>query len=180
LLWRRRLRVLLSPDRQHRRHLKPCRQEINVKTQRLLIACACVAFLFLGLTVYAQITRPYRNGSVWNISFIKVKPGMGEAYMSYLTTQWKSAQEAMLKEGLILSYKVIDTESHSPSDWNMMLMTEYKDLATMEANEPKSDALYQRLVGDDQKQMAGYRDRSEIREVMGNRLAREIILEPRQ
>lgn len=151
-----------------------------MKTQRLLIGTACAAVLLLSLTVFAQVTRPYRNGSVWNIAFIKVKPGMGEAYMSYLTTQWKSAQEAMKKEGLILSYKVIDTEAHSPSDWNMMLMTEYKDLATMEANETKADALYQKLVGDDQKQMQGYRDRSEIREVMGNRLAREIILEPRQ
>ncbi len=151
-----------------------------MKTRRLLIGTACAAVLLLCLTVFAQVTRPYRNGSVWNIAFIKVKPGMGEAYMNYLTTQWKSQQEAMKKEGLILSYKVIDTEAHGPTDWNMMLMTEYKDLATMEANETKADALYQKLVGDDQKQMQGYRDRSEIREVMGNRLAREIILEPRQ
>jgi hypothetical protein len=58
-------------------------------------------------------------------------------------------------------------------------MTEYKDLATLEASEQKGDAYFQKAVGDDQKQMAGYKERLEIREVMGTRLAREIVLEPR-
>jgi len=49
----------------------------------------------------------------------------------------------------------------------------------LEANEDKSDAILQRVIGDDQKQMQGYRDRAEIREVLGGRLAREIVLEPR-
>ena len=60
-----------------------------------------------------------------------------------------------------------------------MLMTEYKNLTTMEANEDKSEAVAQKVVGNDEKQMQGYKDRLEIREVMGNRLAREVILEPK-
>ncbi|MFN2491692.1 MAG: hypothetical protein ABR501_02270 [Pyrinomonadaceae bacterium] len=35
------------------------------------------------------------------------------------------------------------------------------------------------MVGTDEKQMQGYKDRSEIREIMGDRLAREIVLEPK-
>jgi hypothetical protein len=58
-------------------------------------------------------------------------------------------------------------------------MTEFKDLASLEANESKIDALAQTVIGDDQKQRQGYKDRLEIREVLGNRLAREIVLEPR-
>jgi hypothetical protein len=61
-----------------------------------------------------------------------------------------------------------------------MLMTEYKDLATMEGGEDKADAVAQRMIGNDEKQMQGYKDRSEIREVMGNRLAREIVLEAKR
>jgi hypothetical protein len=49
----------------------------------------------------------------------------------------------------------------------------------MEANEEKGDAFFQKAVGDDKKQMQGYKDRLEIREVLGSRLAREIVLEPR-
>jgi hypothetical protein len=58
-------------------------------------------------------------------------------------------------------------------------MTEFKDLASLEANESKIDALAQTVIGDDQKQRQSYKDRLEIREVLGNRLAREIVLEPR-
>jgi hypothetical protein len=135
--------------------------------------------MLLGVTVYAQVSRPYRNGTVWDISFIRVKPGMNEAYMNYLCGQWKNMQEAQKSAGLILSYKVIGTEAHGSTDWNLMLMTEYKDLASMEANEQKAEAVAEKIVGDDQKQMQGYRDRSEIREIMADRLAREIVLEPR-
>jgi hypothetical protein len=54
---------------------------------------------------------------------------------------------------MILSYRVLTTEAHAGTDWNLILMTEYKDLAALEANEDK--------------------------EVLGGRLAREIVLEPR-
>lgn len=136
--------------------------------------------LVIGVSVFAQVKRPYRNGTVWNIAYIRVKPGMETAYMDYLAGAWKGNQEALKKEGLILSYKVLVAEGHNPTEWNLMLMTEYKDLATMEANEDKADALAQKVVGDDEKQRQGYRDRLEIREVMGERLAREIVLEPKQ
>jgi hypothetical protein len=135
--------------------------------------------LLVGISVFAQVNRPYRNGSVWNISFIRIKPGMDSAYLNYLAGPWKANQEAAKKDGLILSYRVISTEGHNPGDWNVMLMTEFKDLATMEANEEKGDALAQKMVGNDEKQMQGYKERLEIREVMGDRLAREIVLEPK-
>ncbi|MEP6635249.1 MAG: hypothetical protein ABJB97_00890 [Acidobacteriota bacterium] len=133
--------------------------------------------LIVGISVFAQVNRPFHNGSVWTISFIRMKPGMETAYENYLAGPWKANQEAAKKEGLILSYKVIEVEGHTPAEFNVMLMTEYKDLATMEANEDKGDALSQKMIGNDEKQMQGYKDRSEIREVIGNRLAREIVLE---
>jgi hypothetical protein len=139
-----------------------------------------IALLIVVASSFAQVNRPYRNGSVWDIAYIRMKPGMETAYLNYLAGPWKANQEAAKKEGLIVSYKVIGVEGHGPGEWNVMLMTEYKDLATMEANEDKGDALAQKMVGNDEKQMQGYRDRSEIREVMGNRLGREIVLEPKK
>ncbi|MGH9929520.1 MAG: hypothetical protein ACREA9_09850 [Pyrinomonadaceae bacterium] len=150
-----------------------------MKLRRTFIGSLVFLVLIVGVSVFAQMNRPYRNGSVWNIAFIRIKPGMDTAYLNYLAGPWKANQEAAKKEGLILSYKIISTEGHNPGDWNVMLMTEYKDLATMEANEDKGDALAQKMVGNDDKQMQGYKDRSEIREVMGDRLAREIVLEPK-
>ena len=145
-----------------------------------LVGAVVVCLLLVGsYVVTAQVARPYRNGSVWDVGFIRVKPGMNQAYLSYLAGDWKREQEALKSAGIILSYKVLQTEPHNPGDFTLMLMTEYKDLATMEANESKADALAQKVIGDDQKQMQGYRERLEIREVLGSRLAREIILQPR-
>lgn len=151
-----------------------------MKLKRTLIGSLVLLVLIVGISVFAQVNRPYRNGTVWDVAFIRMKPGMETAYLNYLAGQWKANQEAAKKEGIILSYKVLGVEGHNPSEWNLMLMTEYKDLASMEANEDKADALAQKMVGTDEKQMQGYKDRSEIREVMGNRLAREIVLEAKK
>lgn len=124
--------------------------------------------------------RPFQNGPVWTITFVHTKPGLGLKYMEYLATDWKREQEALKKAGLILDYKVIGAEAHSPNDWDLMLMTEYKDLATLEANEDKMEAVsMQALDLTDQKLIQGYQERSSWREILGDRLTREIILEPK-
>ena len=151
-----------------------------MKTQRMLVGFAVVSVLAICISVLAQVNRPFHNGSVWDIAFIRVKPGMDVAYMNYLATQWKKEQEALKSAGIILSYKVIATENHTPGDWNLMLMTEFKDLSTLEASEQKAEAISQKVSGNDQQQMQGYKERTEIRNVMGGRLGREVILEPRK
>ncbi len=151
-----------------------------MRTKRLLTAALAASLLLLAVGVYAQVSRPYRNGSVWDVAFIRMKPGMESAYLDYIATDWKRNQEELKKAGLIVSYKVLTTEPHNPGDFNILLMTEYKDMASMEANEEKADALMQRVIGNDDKQRQGYKERLEIREVLGNRLAREIVLEPRR
>lgn len=151
-----------------------------MKSKRILTCTLAAALLMLCISVFAQVSRPYRNGSVWSIGFIRMKPGMESAYLSYIATDWKREQEELKKDGQALSYKVLQTEAHGTGDWNLMLMTEYKDMATLEANEAKADALVQRVIGNDDKQRQGYRERLEIREVLADRLAREIVLEPRR
>ena len=150
-----------------------------MKRNRMLFSSLIFLILTVSVVVVAQVKRPFRNGSVWSVSFIKMKPGMETAYLNYIAGDWKREQEALKKDGQILSYKVLTTESHGSGDWNIMLMSEYKDLATMEANETKADNLAQTVIGNDEKQMQGYRDRLQIREVLETRLAREQILEPR-
>jgi hypothetical protein len=124
--------------------------------------------------------RPFHEGPVWTITFVHTKPGLSLKYMEYLATEWKKEQEALKKAGLTLDYKIIAAESHGPNDWDLMLMTEFKDLATLEANEDKMEAVsMQALDLTDQKMIQGYQERASWREIIGDRLAREIILEPK-
>jgi len=149
--------------------------------RNLTVICSLFVLMFsLSIATSAQVDRPFHSGSVWVIGVIQIKPGMQNAYKAYIATEWKKQQEALKKDGQILSYMVIETEAHSVNDWNMLLMTEYKDLATYEANQTKADNLAQTVVGNDAKQMQGYRDRLQIREVVGVRLSRQIVLEPKR
>ncbi len=151
-----------------------------MKRNLVLVFSLFVLMMTLSIVTSAQVNRPYHDGSVWVVGVISMKPGMDGAYKNYLASDWKKQQEALKKEGIILSYMAIQTEAHSTTDWNMLLLTEYKDLASYEANLGKADNLAQTVVGDDAKQMQGYRDRLLIREVLGNRLARQIVLEPKR
>ncbi|HXG93887.1 MAG TPA: hypothetical protein VNN73_16205 [Blastocatellia bacterium] len=150
-----------------------------MRLKRILTGLLVAMVLALSAVVIAQVNRPYRNGTIWEISFIRMKPGMETAYLNYIATDWKRQQEALKKDGQIVSYRVMQTEAHGSGDWNLLLMTEYKDLATYEKNLDRADTLLQTVIGNDDKQRQGYRERAEIRDVQGTRQAREIVLEPR-
>ncbi|MFZ1131096.1 MAG: hypothetical protein WBV31_17480 [Terriglobales bacterium] len=147
-----------------------------------VVAVAVFATLLLPALTHAQVpVRPFHDGPVWDITFVKAKPGVGLKYMNYLAADWKTEQEALKKAGLILDYKVIATEAHASTDWDLMLMTEFKDLATMEADQDKREEVGTKaLKSDDKKMIEGYEERSSWREIVGQRLAREIILEPKK
>lgn len=151
-----------------------------MKTNRIFVGLLVVFVLTLSVVALAQVKRPYRNGTVWSVGFIRMKPGMETAYLNYIAGDWKREQEALKKDGQIISYKILQTEAHGSNDWNLMLLSEYKDLASYEANLEKTDALLQTVIGNDEKQRQGYRERLEIREVLADRLAREIVLEPKR
>jgi hypothetical protein len=153
-------------------------QERSMKPNRIVVGSLIAVVLTLSVVVFAQVNRPFRNGTVWSIGFIRMKPGMETAYLNYVAGDWKREQDALKKDGQIISYKILQTEAHGSTDFNLMLLTEYKDLATYEKNLEKADALLQTVIGDDNKQRQGYRERLEIREVLADRIAREIVLEP--
>ncbi|HUS11879.1 MAG TPA: hypothetical protein VMZ30_15545, partial [Pyrinomonadaceae bacterium] len=58
--------------------------------RRMLIGSIVLMVLIVGVSVFAQVNRPYHNGSVWNIAFIRMKPGMETAYLDYLAGPWKA------------------------------------------------------------------------------------------
>jgi hypothetical protein len=157
---------------------------MSIRRLPLVLLSLLILVPLLALTATAQqssqpTVKPYHNGPVWNIAFVKVKAGMEDRYLKYLAGDWKSEQDAMKKAGYILDYKVIETEPHDSQDYGVILMTQYKDLATMEANEDKMEDLALQMFGGRPKVESGYEQRASYREIVGERLGREIVLEPR-
>ncbi|MCX6244142.1 MAG: hypothetical protein NTU98_05495 [Bacteroidetes bacterium] len=130
--------------------------------------------LMAGTTAYSQ-DRVYKDGSVWDLSIIKTTTGMGDSYITNLKSTWKAVQDEALKQGLILSYKILAGSSANEDDFDMLLMVEYKNLASMENNDDKWDAIYKKVVGD-QTTMEKLRDsRVNMRTILGEKLMREVV-----
>lgn len=118
--------------------------------------------------------KPYKDGTVWSVSFIKVKPGMLDVYMRDLASTRKKLMEEAKKQGLIVSEKMLMGASAGPDDWNVVLMVEYKNWAAFDGLSDKFDALSLKLVGSEEKQVQMMVKRTEVREIFGNRLLQEI------
>lgn len=151
------------------------------KCTRLSAVSLLLGFVLLvPVLMQAQApAKPYHEGPVWDMQFIRPKAGMDDRYLRYLATDWKKEQEALKQAGLVLDYKVITTESHGPQDYSVILMSQFKDLASLEANADKAEALLEKLFGGPSQVESGYTDRASWRDVLGGRLGREIILTPK-
>ncbi len=138
-----------------------------------LIVMALALILSFGAKSFAQ-DRSYKDGSVWAMSFIRVFPGQDETYLNSLKSSWIAVHDEAVKQGLILSYRILEGNASTPEDWNLILMVEYKNLASLEGNDEKWDAIQNKISSaDDRKKLMD--SRVSVRSMYGNRLMREIV-----
>jgi hypothetical protein len=143
---------------------------------KLVLSSLVSVLLLLAVSVYGQVHKYYTPGSVWGVTTIRIHPGMDQAYLEYLDTQLKKESEISIKNGFMKSYKILRGQDDD-SGWNMLILREYDSFASLEKNEEKADEVLRQATGiDDQKGMQGYIDRSKIRDVMGTKFMRELIL----
>lgn len=148
-----------------------------MKNKRKFLAATLFAVVvMLAISVYGQVHKYYAPGSVWGVTTIRIHPGMDQAYLEYLDTQLKKESEISIKNGFMKSYKILRARDDD-TGWNMLILREYDSFASLEKNEEKADEMLRQATGiDDQKSMQGYTDRSQIRDVMGTKFMRELIL----
>ncbi len=145
--------------------------------RRVRSAAVVVLCLFVSLAVKTLADDPpYTEGSVVNVTFVRTKSGGDEKYMKFLATQWKSLMEAAKKDNLILSYRVISAAAATRDDWNLLLMVEYKNMAAFDGLDAKFHGLMEKMFGSMEKAEEQAGKREEIREVLGEKLGRELIL----
>ena len=148
-----------------------------MKSRHRLIGASCAAILLLlSVSAYGQIYKYFTPGSVWEVSMIRIHSGMDQAYMQYLDTELKKESDAAIKNGFMKSYKILRSQGDD-AEWNMLIMREYESFSSLEKNAEKADEVLRQATGlDDQKGMQGYTDRAKIRDVVGVKFMREIVL----
>jgi hypothetical protein len=141
---------------------------------------AMVLLLSFGLVAaptgpVAAQDKPWKDGTVWNVTFVKTKPGMGDAYLRDLAASWKKLMDAAQKEGLIVSYKVLGGNASNRDDWDLMLMTESRNWASFDNATEKWEALSAKIVGSEEKQQQMMIKRTDVREILGDKTLQEIV-----
>ena len=146
-------------------------------TGKKLSAAVVLAMVLLAIPLVGQIYRYYRPGTIWTVTTIRIHSGMDPAYLQYLDGAFKKDSDAAVKAKYMKSYKILRSIDDDESSWNMLLLREYDNLASMEANEEKADALSRQVLAeDDAKQMQGYENRSKTREVLATKTMREYVM----
>ena len=140
---------------------------------------AVLAFAVLPALVLPAIAqdKPYKEGSVWDITFIKVKPGMFDVYMRDVAPLRKQIMDEAKKQGLVLSYKVFGGISANHADWDVLFMDEYKNWAAFDGLTKKFEAIQGKLIGNEEKRTRLMIKRTDVREIVGEKVMQELILQ---
>ena len=131
--------------------------------------------LLIALGVNAQqfqsapLTPPLSTDKpVWALEFVKVKPGMFAATMGYLDDNWIRLRAEAKRQGVVLNYNRIAGEGavlnynrgageDSSTDWDILLMTEYKNQAAYDGREKLFDSILKRLPDNTSEVIQGYK-----------------------
>ena len=144
-------------------------------TQGICAAAAVLVATTLSTTALAD-GKDWNDGPVINVSYIRTVDGHFNDYMHWLATSFKKQSEAAKKAGLITSYRVIVVEARSPTDPDVMLVTEYKNWAALDRLGSRFDAVLAQTEGSVEKADQSEADRAKIRTVLGSRTMQEAVL----
>jgi hypothetical protein len=146
-----------------------------MKKYLILVVSAALFMAWTGLCS-AQSDAPYTEGTVWNITMVKTKPGMDDQYLKGLAKTFKGTLDEAKKQNLIISYKILIGDASTPNDFNILLMVESKNMAALDNGREKFDPIAKKIEGSVEEQEKTATKRLDIREIMGGKLMREITL----
>lgn len=142
----------------------------------LLLALGLAAVLGLPSGSRAQ-DHPYTEAGVWQITYVKTAPGHFEDYLRDLAAGWKRVNDAAIEQGHVRSYKILTAEAAHRDDWDLMLLVELPNMAALDGAMEKFDPIVAEVFGSLPQSQQATVQRAELREILGGKLAREIVLE---
>jgi hypothetical protein len=118
----------------------------------------------------------YDVGQVWRVTYYHVKPGQGEAFWKDLREHLKPVYESLKKDGLISDYKVwTNVTTDGPSDWDVAVGLLVPNYAAIDQLDAKAATSVAKHYGSRDAMIEAAKKRSELREVVASKLAREVM-----
>jgi hypothetical protein len=147
-----------------------------MRTIKSMLLLAAVMVGTSSLVAVAQNARPYAQGTVTTVSFIRTKPGMFDAYMKWVATDRKVLMEEYKKQGLIVSYNVYSNQPRDLNDADIILTVTYKNWAAFDGLSDRQDAVITKVVGSTQKATEQSISREAMRTQLGSQTLQELVL----
>jgi hypothetical protein len=143
-----------------------------------LLRSLALAFVICISVVHPALAqeKPYREGSVWQLTFVKLKPGMFDVYMQDAVVGRAREMAEAKKQGLVLSFKVLSGMSANREDWDILFMEEYKNWAALDGLSEKLAAIETKAHGTVERAVEAKVKRTDVREVVGEKMMQELII----
>ena len=133
-----------------------------------LAACAALLGLTLGSVTAIADDHAYTEGPVVNVAWVRTLDGKFDEYIKWLDAVWKPMQEASIKAGYVLSYKVLTGEPRTADEPDVYLVITYKNWAALDDGVAKADALSKQFEGSVDAANHSYAERDKIRKIIGS------------
>ena len=135
------------------------------------------AILALAMQVAsAADEKPYSDGPVVNVSYIKTKPGQFDAYIKYLGTTYRDLMEEQKKAGFVLNWSVYRAQPRSPHDPDLVLTVTYKNWAALDGIADRAEASQKKIYSTRAGIAKAQVDRESLRELIGSEDVQQLIL----
>src|ERR1700692_4820838 len=144
---------------------------------RFLAAAAVAALSMSSIpSALADDSKSYTEGTVSEVTSIRTKPGMFDAYMKWLDTTGKQLREDEKKAGLIVDYAVYGAQPRSPHDPDIYLTITYKNMAALDGLSDRVEPILKKIWATRDAAAKAEVDRESMREILGTQLIRRLDL----
>ena len=102
---------------------------------------------------------------------------MTEDYLRALRGSLRKMEDEAVRQGLMVSYKILVGSSANDDDWDVLLMEEYQNLASLDGIDDRMRPIQEKFVGDQDELRNVMISRSEMRSIYGDKMMREIVFD---
>ena len=146
--------------------------------KRISLALALSLFVVAVLAsqpATAQTTeRVWDQGTVWSITYVETKPNMFNSYLKNLSQVWRGFLEEQKENGDVISYKILNVQNPRDDEADLILMTEFKNMAVFDRGVDAFEALAAKVMGSLEDMQTDNVAREDMRTIRSNVLTREL------
>ncbi len=147
---------------------------------RFKLSITALLLTFFAQSALAQL-EPFKDSEVsdalWNITFIKVDPNMGDDYLEGLKETWVASNKVAKELGQIEDFTIFRSQLAQSGDVNLFLVTKFTNSAQLEPNKEKY-AEFMKAWGEanEDRTREISKNYPGMREITGEYLVREITV----